>query len=109
MREAVSGPTDRANTIIYIAPESPGKHTIAVTSPTGACFDSGSDDAEERCNAKFTITVRRSSAVLDERPAPKNPVGEIPSVLADAEGRQYEVLTPEDGGRFDGGDVTAVR
>ena len=27
-------------------------------------------------------------------------------MLADAEGRQYEVFTPEEGGRFDGGDVT---
>ena len=99
-------PTDRANSIIYIAPESPGKHTVTVASPTGACFDSDSDDGDDRCNARFTITVRRPSAVLDERPAPKNPVGEIPSVLADAEGRQYGVFTPEEGGRFDGGDVT---
>ena len=98
--------TDRANSIIYTAPESPGTHTVTVTSPTGACFDSGSDDGDDRCTANFTITVRRSSAVSDERPAPKNPVGEIPSVLADAEGRQYEVFTPEEGGFFDGGEVT---
>ncbi|MCY4476078.1 MAG: leucine-rich repeat domain-containing protein [Chloroflexi bacterium] len=99
--------TDRANEIIYTTPEIPGKYTITATSPDGACL-SGEDDDEtvERCTAKFTITVRRPSAVPEERPAPKNPVGEIPSVLADAEGRQYEVFTPEGGGFFDGGDVT---
>ena len=99
--------TNRANTIIYTAPESPGMHTVTVNSPDGACL--GGEDAEERCSAKFTFTVRRSTAVPVERPAPKNPVGEIPSVLVDSAGRQYEVFTPEQGGTFDGGDhsVTA--
>ena len=97
---------NRVNANVYTAPESPGTHTVTVTSPTGACFDSANEDAAERCTANFTIIVRRSSSVLGERPAPKNPVGEIPSVLADAEGRQYAVFTPEDGGYFDGGDVT---
>ena len=95
--------TDESNTIIYTAPERPGTHTVTATSPTGACLSG--DDAEEnddRCTAKFTITVRRTSAVPEERPAPENPVGEIPPVLVDAEGRQYEVLTPEEGGRFEG-------
>ena len=95
--------TDRANTIIYTAPESPGTHTVTVMPPAGTCLDG--EDAEERCTAKFTITVRRPSAVPEERPAPKNPVGEIPTVLADAEGRQYEVFTPEGGGFFDGEEV----
>ena len=99
--------TDRANTIIYTAPESPGTHTVTVMPPAGTCLDSeDADETVERCAARFTITVRRPSAVPEERPAPKNPVGEIPSVLADAEGRQYEVFTPEGGGFFDGGDVT---
>ena len=96
--------TDRPNTIIYTAPMSPGRHTVTVASPDGACLSG--DDAEDRCSATFTITVRRLSAVTEERPAPKNPVGEIPAVLVDVEGRQYEVFTPEDGGTFEGGDVT---
>ncbi len=99
--------TDRSNEIVYIAPSSPGRYTVTATSPDAACLIGDDDeDTEERCAAKFTINVRRSSAVLEERPAPKNPVGEIPSVLADAEGRQYEVFTPEEGGFFDGGDIT---
>ena len=97
-------PSDRANSIVYTAPENPGTYTVTTDSPFDACLSG--DDSEDRCIASFTITVRRPSAVSDERPAPKNPVGEIPSVLADAEGRQYEVFTPEEGGYFDGGEVT---
>ena len=99
--------TDRVNEVVYTAPESPGQATVTVTAPSGACLSG--DDADEvadRCTAKFIITVRRGSAVPEERPAPKNPIGEIPSVLVDAEGRQYEVLTPEGGGSFNGDDVT---
>ncbi len=95
---------DHPNTIIYTAPTAHGGYTLTATSPDGACM--AGEDFEERCSAKFTIIVRRSSAVLDQRPAPKNPVGVIPSVLVDAEGRQYEVLTPEEGGTFDGGGIT---
>ena len=98
--------TDRANTIIYTAPSTPGTHVVTATSPPNTCLvGDDADETVERCTAKFTITVRRSSAVSEDRPAPKNPVGEIPSVLADAEGRQYDVFTPEEGGRFDGGEV----
>ncbi len=96
--------SDRSNTIIYTAPAASGKHTLTTTSPAGACL--GGEDFDERCSAKYTITVRRPSAAPEERRlAPKNPTGEIPSVLVDAEGRQYEVLTPEEGGGFDGGDA----
>ena len=40
--------------------------------------------------------------------APQNPIGEIPSVLADAEGAQYEVFTPEEGGTFAGMDFSVT-
>ena len=93
----------RANEIIYTAPTTFGEHTVTVTSPEGAC--EGGDDAAERCSATFTITVRRPSSVPEARPAPENPEGKIPSVLVDAEGRQYEVFTPEEGGIFDGDEV----
>ena len=93
--------------MVYTAPESPGSHTVTVTSPVGSCLTG--EDADEtlaRCTARFTITVRRPSAAPEERPAPENPIGGIPQVLVDAEGRQFDVLTPEDGGTFQGGDVT---
>ena len=99
--------TERVNEVLYTAPEALGRNTLTVTAPDDACL--GGDDADEvadRCTAIFTITVRRGLAVPEERPAPENPRGEIPSVLVDAKGRQYAVFTPEDGGTFEGGDVT---
>ena len=99
--------TKRPNEIIYTAPASPGTHVVTVTPPSGACLTGeDADETADRCTAKFVITVRRSSAVLEERPAPENPIGEIPSVLVDAEGRQYEVFTPKGGGSFNGEAVT---
>ncbi len=95
---------DRDNRIVYTAPEIPGTYTVTADSPHDACLSG--EDSEDRCIARFTIKVRRPSAATVERPAPKNPVGEVSSVLADAEGRQYEVFTPEEGGFFDGGDAT---
>jgi Leucine-rich repeat (LRR) protein len=96
--------TDRPNAVIYTAPAFPGTYAVVVSSPAGACF--GSDDFAEmgsRCTAEFAVTVRRPMTVSVERPAPQNPIGEIPAALVDAEGRQYAVFTPEDGGSFDGG------
>ena len=95
------------NGIVYTVPTSPGKYEVTATSPVGACLSGDDpDDMAARCTAKFTINVRRPSATSQERPAPENPIGEIPAVLVDAEGRQHEVFTPEGGGSFDGGDVT---
>ena len=37
---------------------------------------------------------------------PEDPIGEIPTVLVDVDGRQYDVFTPEGGGHFDGDSVT---
>ncbi len=91
-------PDDRV--ILFTAPETPGTYTIHATL-TSCGIDTLTD-----CRATFTAKVRRPSLAPGPTPAPKNPVGEIPSVLADAEGRQYEVFTPEDGGSFDGDDVT---
>ena len=98
--------SDRSNEIIYTAPSTPGGIPSRRQAPPGACFSDADDEADNRCIATFTITVRRSTAVTVERPEPENPGGEIPSVLTDAEGRQYEVFTPEEGGHFEGQDVT---
>ncbi len=100
-------PSDRPNTIIYTAPVRSGTHTVTVTSPAGSCWiGEGLEDYEQRCITRFTITVRRPSVVPGQRSAPKGPVGEIPSMLADTEGRHYKVFTPEHGGFFEGGAVT---
>ena len=39
-------------------------------------------------------------------PAPVNPTGDIPSILVDSNGSQYEVFTPVEGGQFTDGVVT---
>lgn len=91
---------DRSNANIYTAPASPGTYTLTATSPSGACL--GGDDEEERCSAKFIITVRRASIPVEATPEPVNPSGEIPPILTDQDGNQYEVFTPEGGGTFTG-------
>ena len=83
--------------VLYTAPSAPGIYSVTAELPSTVC-----GGTQDQCTAKFTIIVRRPSAALEERPAPENPVGEIPSVLVDAEGRQYEVFTPEEGGTFEG-------
>ena len=48
------------------------------------------------------MRVKRASHAQPADPAPVNPPGEIPSILADSEGNQYEVFTPVEGGMFSG-------
>ncbi len=86
--------------VIYAAPELPGTYTISVSPAFWACRAPATD--EIRCEAKFEITVRRASAAVEPTPEPRNPEGEIPTVLADSEGEQYQVFTPEGGGTFTG-------
>ena len=56
----------------------------------------------EKCSADFEVRVRRPSAGPAPSDPPANPPGEIPSILTDADGNQYEVFTPEEGGTFSG-------
>ena len=56
----------------------------------------------EKCSASFEIRVRRPSAEQEPDPAPVNPPGDIPELLADDGGNQYAVFTPEEGGSFSG-------
>ena len=59
-------------------------------------------DREDACSATITVQVRRPSAAPDDGVAPQNPPGEIPTILTDGDGNQYEVFTPEGGGTFTG-------
>ena len=95
----------------YTATSSPGKYTITAELSDSQCLpdvSAGETDAERAklrdaaCSAEFEVTVRRPSAAGPEQPAPANPPGEIPSILADSEGNQYEVFTPVEGGTFTG-------
>ena len=80
----------------YTAPSAPGTYTVNARVAGNAC----SGDSDD-CSAKFEIRVRRPSLPQPEKEPPINPPGQIPSVIVDADGNQYEVFTPEQGGKFD--------
>ena len=82
---------------LYTAPVRPGRYTVSVTVDADQCFGD-----ENQCRAEFKVTVLRPSSIPEEDVAPVNPAGEIPSILTDDNGEQYEVFTPEDGGTFTG-------
>ena len=88
--------------IDYTAPSSPGSYMITATLGGGECQPADEDDRDDACSATITVQVRRPSAAPDDGVAPQNPPGEIPTILTDGDGNQYEVFTPEGGGTFTG-------
>ncbi len=91
--------------IEFNAPSSPGSYKV-----TASLTDHYCTGKHGTCSAEFTIRVLRSSsaeAAVDIT-EPVNPTGEIPSVLTDDGGKQYEVFTPGDGGRFKGDTVSLL-
>ena len=89
----LSGGTD-GTSASYTAPSDPGIYSVTV-SPRSGCIGTGS-----ACTATFRITVRRPGEATGPDAPPRNPEGEIPSILSDSEGEQYQVFTPEEGGTF---------
>ena len=84
--------------VTYTAPSAPGVYSVTAELASTVCRGT-----QGQCTARFEIRVRRPSAtVLEPTAAPLNPVGDIPTVLVDGEGGQYEVFTPKDGGAFVG-------
>ena len=86
--------------VTYAAPERPGTYTVIVAASFSACRAPQAD--EVRCATTFEIVVRRASSAVAATPEPRNPTGAIQSTLADSDGNQYEVVTPEGGGTFTG-------
>lgn len=84
--------------VTYTSPDQPGTYTISVATPFSDCRAPATD--EIRCEATFEIRVRRPPAAQPEAEAPVNPPGEVPSILVDGDGNQYEVFTPVEGGTF---------
>ena len=79
----------------YFVPSEPGTYTV--TASAGAeCIGNTAD-----CNATFTVRARSIGPLHIIAPR-MNPPGEIPTVLTDAEGNQYTVFTPAEGGMFKG-------
>ncbi len=92
--------TGNGREVTYSAPDQPGTYTISVATPFSACRAPAT--AGVRCEATFEIMVRRASSAEAAKPEPRNPAGEIPAILTDSDGNQYEVFTPERGGTFTG-------
>ena len=91
----LSGGID-GTSVSYTAPSYPGIYTVTA-SPSSGCIGTGL-----ACTATFRITVRRPGEATGPDAPPRNPDGEIPSILSDSEGGQYQVFTPEEGGTFTG-------
>ena len=93
---------ESGRTLDYEASSSPGKYLITASLSGADCQPEVEADRATACSAEFDVTVRRPSADGPEQEAPANPPGEIPGILADSDGNQYEVFTPVEGGTFTG-------
>ena len=98
---------DTGREIEYKAPSSPGAYNITAKLDAGQCQPDLGDRSDsvartEDCEATIVVNVRRPSQVTTPSEPAQNPPGEIPAILTDADGNQYEVFTPEGGGTFTG-------
>ncbi len=108
-RERNDRPDDRR--VLYTAPADPGRYRIRASLDVGPeCLGvregETEQDAVDRCTAVFDVTVLRRSLDPSPSPDPVDPEGELPEVIVDENGRNYEVFTPEDGGEFVGENCT---
>ncbi len=99
------GPDDRH--ALYTAPGAPGRHVVtAALEPGTECLPKrdheSEQDALDHCTAVFEVTVLRPTTDARKPASARDPEGEIPTILTDSEGEQYEVFTPEGGGTFTG-------
>ena len=92
--------------LVYTAPSSPATYMVKATLAEGDCRPKDEADRADACSAEFEVKVRRPAAAQPADEAPVNPPGEIPSIIADSDGNQYEVFTPVEGGTFTGESVT---
>ncbi len=91
--------------VLYTASDTPGRYVVTASLEPGVeCLgirDGETDeDAQERCSAEFEVTARRAHIVDPTPIPPRDPAGDLPNVLADDDGTNYEVFTPEGGGEF---------
>ena len=85
--------------VIFTAPLSAGRYVVKAALGPSECDDG--DGLYDGCVAEIELTVRRPSQPVAPTPVPANPDGEVPTILADGDGNQYEVFTPVEGGGFD--------
>ena len=84
-----------AASALYTASSAPGTYTVTASMSAVDCI-------ADPCTATFIVEVLRWSRPLITSSEPVNPPGDIPDVISDALGNQYAVLTPEEGGEFEG-------
>gem|GEM_PF-1034278 len=99
--------------VTYTAPSSPGTYTITASfANDGDCRpldkDGGEEMRDKLCTATFQVRVRREQPPVATPVPPVDPPGEIPSLIPDSDGNQYEVFTPVEGGTFDGGEGYSI-
>ncbi len=106
--DAVTGDPASGPEITYETPSSPGTYTVVASLDASTCQPADEDDRADDCNAEIEVQVRRPSAPVADPVPPVNPPGEIPGLIPDADGNQYEVFTPVEGGTFDGGEGYSI-
>ena len=93
--------------VLYIAPDTAGRHTItaSVHDCLGRRAGESDDEVEARCSAEFSIRVLRGVRPASApTPVPVNPAGPIPVVIPGGDGTQHSVFTPEEGGEAESAD-----
>ena len=107
------GDPETGREIDFTAPSQSGMYTVTASLGGGECQPEldGRTDAEAReddCEASINVQVRRPAPPVAEEVPPVNPPGDIPSLIPDSDGNQYEVFTPVEGGTFDGGEGYSI-
>lgn len=94
--------------VVHTARSSPGTYTVVASFKNDGDCVAKLEDRDTACTAEFVVRVRRAAPPQPVEEAPVNPPGEIPSLLSDDGGNQYEVFTPVEGGTFDSGEGYSI-
>ena len=102
------GDPETGREIDFTAPSQSGMYTVTASLDGGECQPVVEADRADDCNASINVQVRRPAPPVAEEVPPVNPPGDIPSLIPDSDGNQYEVFTPVEGGTFDGGEGYSI-
>ncbi len=90
--------------VMWRAPSLPGRHTVTASiTPGWAC-----DGSANECSAVFTVNVVRAASTSTPEPTPCPTAGTVPATVDDADGNTYSVITPAEGGEFNGEGVSVT-
>lgn len=91
---------------LYHTPRQPGRYTVTASLPEPERNCYAFRDDKEQCEAKFNIIARRPPNSPEPEKPPVNPDGKIPETITDAQGTNYKVFTPVEGGTYTRENVT---